>query len=458
MEILRTISARLPRGGLGRRSLVMGGWSFVDLALGNSLRLAGNLILTRLLFPEAFGLMAMVLTIQTGAQMLSDIGIRQSIIRAESAEDPEFLRTAWTVQIVRGAAIALVILACGAGLWLFGPHLATPGTVYADPVLPFLVMASALTMLLDALVSVNMHLANRRMEMRRLVVLNLVSQILGLVVMITIASVHATVWALLIGAVVGSCCRAALSHALFEGPRMRLAWNREYRNQLWQFGKWLIGSSGLGFLVVHADRLILGSLLAATPFSLYVIAGIWIQAYSMVVGSISGQVGLPALSEVHRTRPEDLPRLFRKSARVLDLFCLAGFLGLALGGDLLITILYTPEYELAGQFMPLMAVLILRRRFGLLTEFLILQGHTPRLMLSSAVSAVAICLAIPLGYMLAGTAGAIAGSILAPLTGEILKLLAARRTLGATSREDWAWLLGILCVATAVTAGTELPF
>lgn len=458
MALLRMISTRLPQGGLGRRSLVMGAWSFADLALNNILRLAGNLILTRLLFPEAFGLMAMVATIQTGAQMLSDIGIRQSIIRAENAEDPEFLRTAWTVQIVRGAAVALVVLACGAGLWLFAPALARPGTVYADPVLPFLVIASALSMLLDSLVSVNMHLANRRMEMRQLVVLNLASQILGLVVMVTIASLHATVWALLIGSVTTATSRAILSHVVFDGPRMRLAWHAGYRDRLWQFGKWLIGSSGFGFLIVHADRLILGALLAATPFSLYVIAGIWIQACSMVVGSISSQVGLPALSEVHRTRPEDLPRLFRKSARVLDLFCLAGFLLFLLGGELLIALLYTPEYEAAGQFMPLMAVLILRQRFGLFTELLILQGDTPRLMLSTAVSAAAICLAIPLGYVLAGTTGAIAGSILAPLTGETLKLLAARRTLGAAIREDWAWLVGLPGVAAAVSAGIALPF
>ena len=458
MEILRRISTRLPQGGLGRRSLVMGGWSFVDLALGNSLRLAGNLILTRLLFPEAFGLMAMVASIQIGAQMLSDIGIRQSIIRAESAEDPVFLRTAWTVQIVRGAAIALVILACGAGLWLFGPHLATPGTVYADPVLPFLVMASALTMLLDSLVSVNMHLANRRMEMRRLVVLNLVSQILGLVVMITIASLHATVWALLVGSVVSGLSRAALSHVLFEGPRMRLAWNREYRDRLWQFGKWLIGSSGFSFLTAHADRLLLGALLAATPFSLYVIAGIWIQAYSMVVGMISGQVGLPVLSEVHRNRPKDLPRLFRKSTRVLDAACLAGFALFLLGGELLIAILYTPDYELAGQFMPLMAVLILRQRFTIFTQLLVLQGNTLRLMQSNAVSAAAICGAIPLGYMTAGTAGAIAASILAPLCGDALKLLAVRRKLGASLRDDWAWLVAIPVLTGAIVASVSLPF
>lgn len=239
---------------------------------------------------------------------------------------------------------------------------------------------------------------------------------------------------------------------------MRLAWNREYRDRLWQFGKWLIGSSGFSFLTAHADRLLLGALLAATPFSLYVIAGIWIQAYSMVVGMISGQVGLPVLSEVHRNRPKDLPRLFRKSTRVLDAACLAGFALFLLGGELLIAILYTPDYELAGQFMPLMAVLILRQRFTIFTQLLVLQGNTLRLMQSNAVSAAAICGAIPLGYMTAGTAGAIAASILAPLCGDALKLLAVRRKLGASLRDDWAWLVAIPVLTGAIVASVSLPF
>ncbi len=39
------------------------------------LRLASNLILTRLMFPEAFGLMALIQTFMVGLQMFSDIGI-----------------------------------------------------------------------------------------------------------------------------------------------------------------------------------------------------------------------------------------------------------------------------------------------------------------------------------------------------------------------------------------------
>lgn len=51
---------------LAGRSVRAGGWSVAELTFAQGLRLAGNLVMTRLLLPEAFGLMAMVTTLQVG--------------------------------------------------------------------------------------------------------------------------------------------------------------------------------------------------------------------------------------------------------------------------------------------------------------------------------------------------------------------------------------------------------
>jgi hypothetical protein len=73
--------------------------------LSDSLNTASDtldLILTRLLFPEAFGLMALVQVFMGGLQMFSDLGVNMSIIQSKRGEDPDFLNTAWTFQILRG--------------------------------------------------------------------------------------------------------------------------------------------------------------------------------------------------------------------------------------------------------------------------------------------------------------------------------------------------------------------
>ncbi|MFM6205833.1 oligosaccharide flippase family protein, partial [Planktothrix sp.] len=77
-------------------------WTLFGYGGSQVLRFGGNLILTRLLVPELFGLMALVNTFITGLNLFSDVGIRPSIIRSQRGDDPEFLNTAWTIQVFRG--------------------------------------------------------------------------------------------------------------------------------------------------------------------------------------------------------------------------------------------------------------------------------------------------------------------------------------------------------------------
>ena len=81
-------------------AITMGGF-----VASQALRLASNLVLTRLLFPEAFGLMALVTVFVMALVMLSDIGTGPAIMGSRRGDDPAFLDTAWTIQILRGAIL-----------------------------------------------------------------------------------------------------------------------------------------------------------------------------------------------------------------------------------------------------------------------------------------------------------------------------------------------------------------
>ena len=79
-------------------------WAAINYVVSYSLRLGSNLVLWRLLYPDAFGLMAIVNTIMTGLAMFSDVGIAQTVVQNERGEEPDFLNTIWTLQVVRGLA------------------------------------------------------------------------------------------------------------------------------------------------------------------------------------------------------------------------------------------------------------------------------------------------------------------------------------------------------------------
>ena len=77
-------------------------WTLGGYAISQVVRLGNNFLLARLLFPKAFGLMALVYTFLIALQMFSDIGINLSIIQNKRGDDPKFLNTAWTLQVFRG--------------------------------------------------------------------------------------------------------------------------------------------------------------------------------------------------------------------------------------------------------------------------------------------------------------------------------------------------------------------
>ena len=83
-------------------------WTLGGYGGSQIIRFVTTMALTRLLAPELFGIMLIVNTIRTGVELLSDIGIAQSVIRSPDGERPAFYNTAWTLQILRGGLIALV--------------------------------------------------------------------------------------------------------------------------------------------------------------------------------------------------------------------------------------------------------------------------------------------------------------------------------------------------------------
>ena len=66
------------------------------------IRMGRSLIMTRLLFPEVYGLMTLVWAVLYGLQMFADTGIVTTIIRDERGDDPSFLNIAFTTNVIRG--------------------------------------------------------------------------------------------------------------------------------------------------------------------------------------------------------------------------------------------------------------------------------------------------------------------------------------------------------------------
>jgi hypothetical protein len=279
--------------GQGTRSRALRGslWTIAGFGGGQILRLGANLVLTRLLAPEAFGLMALINVFLVGLEMLSDIGVHAAIIHNKRGDDPEFLCTAWTIGVIRGVL-----------LWLVACLIAWPAAVfYNEPRLMLMIPVSGLIVLITGFQTTAMAQHNRHMNLERLTILQLAAQAINLLVMVLLAWQMRSVWALVIGGVAGAIVQVTLAHFLLPGIRHRFALNRDDVGEIVRFGKWLFFATAIGYLAGQAsDKLALGKLVDQETLGIYSMAFMLAQLPSSVVTVLIGRVLYPVLAEASR--------------------------------------------------------------------------------------------------------------------------------------------------------------
>ena len=203
--------------GDGTRARALRSSAILVFGFGSSnvLRLASNLVLARLLFPEAFGLMSLVYVFLTGLGMFSDLGLNLSIIQNKRGAEPEFLNTAWTLQIIRGVI-----------LWLCACALAYPATlIYNEPQLAQLLPVVGLSAIIQSFTTTKVALANRNLQIGWQVFTDLGSQIVTLALTAVLAWLTGSVWSLVAGALFGILLKVAAQHVMLRGPPNRWHWD-----------------------------------------------------------------------------------------------------------------------------------------------------------------------------------------------------------------------------------------
>lgn len=149
-------------------------WVFGGQIGGQVLRLASNLIMTRLLVPEMFGVMAMANTVIVGLQLCSYFGIQHNIIQSNRGDERVFLDTAWVLQILRGMVIWLMALGLALTLYLANKYDLLPaGSAYADTSLPLIIAVLAFAPLISGFESTKLAVASRHMLVAKLTIIDI---------------------------------------------------------------------------------------------------------------------------------------------------------------------------------------------------------------------------------------------------------------------------------------------
>ncbi|HET7865638.1 MAG TPA: oligosaccharide flippase family protein [Burkholderiaceae bacterium] len=402
-----------PELSLKLRSLRAGAWAGGGHVLGQIIRLAGNLILSRLLMPEAFGLMAVISTIVLALALLSDIGSGTIIVQSARGADEDFLHTAWTLQIIRGVVVWLMGVLCALGVvWGQAMGFFVPGTVYADARLPWLLAVSTFGMVIWGFVSINAKLAERQLDMKTVSLIDLCVQVVSLGAMLLVAYLTRSIWSLVIGGLVTASVQCLLTHLLLKGPRARFRLESEAVKELIGKGKWVLLSSLLGFVASNGDRMLLGGLIDSATLGLYSIAFGLATIAPSVLSAVLGKVIYPAFSEVVRERPAQLLHTYRKFQQLTD-GCL-GLLGgmLFVASNAIIGLLYDARYQGAGHIFGILVIGSIGVRFLVVEQIYVAMGRPSLLAAAIFPRVIVLLVGVPLGYSFAQMNGALAAIVL----------------------------------------------
>ena len=406
--------------------------------------------MTRLLFPEAFGLIAAATSILVGLALISDFGIRTVILQSSHGGQEDFLRTAWTLQACRGLVLWSILVIVCVVISLPGVQSTLPAnSVFADPHFSIVTAALGLSLIAGGLESTAIHLNVRELSLKPIFFLDLAARIVNLPIMIVWAWVAPSVWALVSGALVAGIIRLTISHISLPGPRMSFQWNRDHVRAIVRFGKWTNLSSIATFLGGQSDRIILGLLLPSSIFGIYAIARMLIETAHGAFERLNATLALPILSEVVRKNTSHLKNKYYRFRLPFDLS--APFLGglLTMLGSLIVNCLFDRRYADVGPMVQILAVGLMFYPSLIIGSAFTANGE-PRVPAAvSVIQAITLISCLIIGYLVAGTTGALWG-------GALHKLVPAGVMLSKARERGWIDFRKELTVVPIFVAGMAI--
>ncbi len=411
MKTPDAVAGAAPGRSLKRRAIEGSAISLVAYSAAQVLRIVAHAIVAQELLPGVFGVMAIINTVVVGVQMFADIGIGPSIIQSKRGDDPGFLRTAWTIQVVRGAVLWGVVAILAFPLSHAYAH---RGLVYLD--LVWLLPVAGASAFISGFGSTSLFTLNRKLLLARLASLDLASQVIGLATTIVWVKIDPSVWAFVAGGLVGSATRTIASHLWLPGIAHRLFWDRSAAAELVRFGRWIFLSTAIGFMGDRGYTLILGAMMLNERLGLMSAATMLAGAVDDALSRVWQSVLFPTYA---RLKDRGLDHLRRRVAQVRLWLMAATFpplLVLAFFGRDIARLLYLgkPEFMDVGVLLVVLAAGKLTTARTSAFPILLAVGDSLRFMVVKGATTGAMLLGMGLGGAIWGEAGLVYGLAFGP--------------------------------------------
>ena len=324
-------------------SVVKGSFWIFSLRLTNRLLgLLRTVVLARLLLPEDFGVVGIAALMIATLETFSQPGLATALVQKKE-NVPGYLDTAWTVSVIRSLLIFILLL-------LIAPLVARFfNSSQARIILQFL----AISVIIAGCRNIGVIYFQKELNFKNQYIYDVSITLGNIVVAIPAALLLRNAWALVLGAIAGSITRFIMSYVL-QAYRPRLRLEKEKFNQLFAYGKWVLGSSILVFLGTQGDDIFLGKMFGVAALGFYQMAYMISNLPTTEVTQILSHVTFPAYAKLQDDRVR-LKDAYLKVIQMITCFAVPLAGGLFIFAHDLVDIVLSPKWL---PLVPLVQVLV----------------------------------------------------------------------------------------------------
>jgi O-antigen/teichoic acid export membrane protein len=359
-------------------------------------------LLSRILSPGDYGLIAMVTAIIGVADIFRDLGLSTAAVQARTLTDRQRANLFW---INAALGLGLAVGAC-----CLAPVLAA---LYGEPELVGITQVLAVTFLLNGLATQYRADLTRRLLFGRLAVADVAAAVSGLVLALVAALSGAGYWALVVQQLTQYGVMLAL---VVAGGRWRPGSPSRGADMggLLRFGWHMVGTQLIGYVANNADSVIVGARFGAGPLGLYNRAFQLLMTPLTQVRAPITQVALPVLAAV-QDEPRRLVRYVAQGQLALGYSLVAG-LGVVAGtAPHLVSALLGDDWQDAAPLLAVLAVAGAVQTLGLANYWVYVSCGLSGALLRYSLIQAAVKIASVLIGSAWGVVGVAAGYALAPL-------------------------------------------
>ena len=332
------LSTRVVKGGL---------WVFALRFINRGLGFIRTIVLARLLAPEDFGLLGIALLSLSTLETFSQTGFHAALIQKKENVG-SYLDTAWTVSVIRGVVLFLL-------LFFLAPVIAR---FFSSPQATLVIRVIAISTLLTGCRNIGIVFFQKELEFNKQFFYEFSATLVDLTVAITLAFLLKNVWALVWGGLTANLTRLFMSYRL-HSYRAKVRLKKEKFLELFGFGKWVVGSSILVFLITQGDDIFVGKILGVTALGFYQIAYLISNLPATEITHVISKVTFPAYSKLQ----DDISQLKDGYFRVLQLTV---FLSIPAGGAIFVLAPPFTAQFLGQKWLPMVSALQVLCFFGVI--------------------------------------------------------------------------------------------